>query len=82
VQAEFARRAEGVWVVPIAALLTEGEGIRLFLARGGRAVAQAVEVGLRNKDVAEVRAESLQDADPVVVEGNYELEDGMSLKTK
>jgi len=82
VQAEFARRAEGVWVVPIAALLSEGEGTHLFLARDGKAVAQPVEIGLRNKDVAEVRAKALKDADAVVVEGNYELEDGMNLKTK
>lgn len=82
VQAEFARKSDHVWVVPIAALLNDGEESRIFLAKNGRAVARAVEVGLRNKDYAEISGGGLQGGESIVVDGNYELEDGMGVKVK
>jgi RND family efflux transporter MFP subunit len=82
IHAEFSRQAENAWIVPVPALLTNGEGTHIFVVRDGKAAAQPIEVGLRNKDRAEIRGEGLQDAESVVVEGNYELEDGMRVEVK
>jgi RND family efflux transporter MFP subunit len=82
VQAEFSRHTENALIVPIAALLTEGDAFHVFIARDNKAVERTVERGLRNKEFVEILGADLKESDPVIIEGNYELEDGMSLKMK
>lgn len=82
VRAEFSRRATGAWIVPISALIFEAEGAHIFTARDGKAVEHKVEAGLRTKDEAEIRGGNLEDGASVIVEGNYELEDGMRVEVK
>lgn len=82
VQAEFSRGSENVWVVPVSALLGDDEGAHIFVAEDSKAAARPVEIGLRSKDVAEIRGKDLKDGESVVVEGNYELEDGMRVEVK
>lgn len=82
VQAEFLRTAEDVLVVPVPAVLANDEGAHLFVVRDGKAAEVPVEIGLRNKDLAEIHGKDLKEKENVVIEGNYELEDGMRVEVK
>jgi RND family efflux transporter MFP subunit len=67
---------ENALVVPQAAIL---ENSYVFVAEGGKAVRKAVKLGLENTTMIEVLS-GLTEGDPVVVEGNYGLEDGAALQ--
>lgn len=69
-------------VVPYAAVLPEEKGFVLFTVKGGRAVRHAVAVTAENGEEALVAGEGLAAGDPVVVSGNYELEDGMAVRVE
>ncbi len=66
-------------IAPRAAVLPEGQGYSLFTIKGGRAVKHQVKAGLHNDKEVAVVDTSLQAGEPVVVEGNYELKDGMAI---
>ncbi|HSA96917.1 MAG TPA: efflux RND transporter periplasmic adaptor subunit [Acidobacteriota bacterium] len=63
---------ENALVVPQAAIL---ENAYVFVAENGKAVRKNVTLGLENTTMIEVLS-GLAEGDPVVVEGNYGLEDG------
>ncbi len=66
-------------IAPRSAVLPEGQGYSLFTSQGGHAVKHQVRVGLHTDKEVEVEDATLQVGDPVVVEGNYELKDGMAI---
>jgi RND family efflux transporter MFP subunit len=67
---------ENALVVPQAAIL---ENSYVFVAEGGKAVRKNVSLGIQNTIMIEV-LDGLAAGDPVVVEGNYGLEDGAALQ--
>ena len=67
---------ENALVVPQTAIL---ENSYVFVAENGKAVRKNVTLGLENTTMIEVLA-GLAEGDPVVVEGNYGLEDGAALQ--
>jgi len=67
---------ENALVVPQSAIL---ENAYVFVAEGGKAVRKNVKLGLQNTTMIEVLS-GLAEGDPVVVEGNYGLEDGAALQ--
>lgn len=67
-------------IVPRSAVLPREEEQILFTVTNNRAVRHAVRIGLENQDEIEVIGGNLRAGDPVVVLGNYELEDGMAVK--
>lgn len=72
------RRRDAVLSVPRAAILRDGEKTHLYLAIGQ--TARRVEVSVGQDDGSRIEVLSgLKAGDRVVVEGNYELEDGMAL---
>ncbi|HYL88580.1 MAG TPA: efflux RND transporter periplasmic adaptor subunit [Burkholderiales bacterium] len=69
-----------VWTVPRSAVLRDAQGAYLFQVRDGRARRIAVRTGLERDGVVEVDG-PFDPREPVVSLGNYELEDGMRLRT-
>jgi RND family efflux transporter MFP subunit len=67
------------WSVPRQAVLQDSDGAYLFQVVAGKAVRIRVETGTEDGDWVEVRATGLLKA-PVVVLGNYEMEDGMAVR--
>lgn len=61
--------------VPVAALLRQAERWNVYVVRDGRARLQAVEIGLRNAEAAEVRG-GLSEGDAVVLYPGDALRDG------
>jgi HlyD family secretion protein len=77
-------RADGVIVVPEAAVFSWGDGDAVFVVRGTRALRRPVRLGLRDGDGAEVR-EGLAAGDSVIVDPSDAVDDGVRvrpLKTK
>ncbi len=66
-------------VVPRAAVLPEEDKFVLFTVENGHAVKHTVKVGLDNGTEINVIAPDLRPGEPVVVLGNYELKDKMSV---
>ena len=64
-------------VVPRKALLPEGDHQIIFTIKEGHAVRHMVKTGLESGDAIEVICADLHPGDDVVVQGNYELADGM-----
>ncbi len=69
-------------IVPRSALLPEEGRYTLFTMKNNRAVKHVVEIGIENEKEVEVTGDGLQPGDPVVILGNYELEDGMAVKVE
>ena len=72
--------AQGI-IVPRSAVLPEDGHYVLFVVRKNRAVKRIVKIGLTNEKEVEVEGAGFQPGEPVVVLGNYELRDGMAVKT-
>lgn len=68
-------------VVPRSAVLPTDDHMKLFTVRQGRAVAHTVQVGLESDQQVEIVEGDIAAGDSVVVQGNYELEDGMRVRT-
>ena len=66
-------------VAPRVAVLPEDEGQVLYTVKDSKAVKHVVEVGITSDSNVEVSGKDLKPGDPVVVVGNYELEDGMAV---
>jgi RND family efflux transporter MFP subunit len=74
------QRQEHALVVPRRAVLPDGEKQVLFTVKDGQAVRHEVQTGLATDELLEVTGPDLHAGDPVVVLGNYELEDGMAIQ--
>ena len=70
--------SEGL-IVPRSAVLPDEDANVLFTVADNHAVKHAVELGVETDAEVEVLAKDLKVGMPVVVEGNYELEDGMEV---
>ena len=82
VQAQIIVSSANTLVAPRQALLPDGNAYSLFTIEKGHAVKHQVQVGLENDTQVEVIANDLKNQDDIVVEGNYELEDGMAVEVK
>jgi membrane fusion protein (multidrug efflux system) len=74
-------RQEKTWAVSRSAVLRDTEGAYLFVIREGRAHRVNVDTGIEEGDLVAVKG-PLKVGEPVVVTGNYELEDGMAVKVE
>jgi membrane fusion protein (multidrug efflux system) len=83
VVATIARTLPDVLVVPRdAALPNEEGGYELFTVKDGKAVKHSVRLGIENDHEVQVISDDLALGDQVVIVGNYELEDGMAVRSQ
>jgi membrane fusion protein, multidrug efflux system len=82
ISGEIAVAAVQGLIVPRSAVLPEGRAYSLFTIKNGMAVKHSVQAGPRNDREVEIRGEGLQGGEPVVVLGNYELKEGMTVKVE
>jgi membrane fusion protein (multidrug efflux system) len=68
-------------IVPRSSVLPEEDHYVLFTVKDGRAEKHTVRVGLQDETAVEVIAKGLHAGDLVVTLGNYELRQGMAVKT-
>lgn len=73
--------AEGL-IVPRSAVLPDDDKYILYTIKDGHAIKHTVEVGLENNEEMEVNSPDLQPGEPVVVLGNYELQDAMAVEVE
>ncbi|MHB8915013.1 MAG: efflux RND transporter periplasmic adaptor subunit [Thiobacillus sp.] len=66
-------------VVPRSAVLRDDRGAYLFQVRNGKAQRVGIKIGLEQNGITAVSGALLTNA-PVVVSGNYELQDGMAVR--
>ena len=69
-------------IVPRSAVLPEGGKNVLYTVRNGHAVKHAVQTGIESGSQIRISGGGLKHGDEVVVLGNYELKDGMSVKVE
>jgi membrane fusion protein, multidrug efflux system len=67
-------------LVPVAALVPDGDSTKVFVVEKGVARAQAVSVGGRTETVAEI-TDGVKAGDVVVTEGAYGIDDSAHVKT-
>jgi len=67
-------------VVPRAAVLPEEQKHILFTLKDGKAVKHTVETGIENDEVVEIAGGEIKPGEPVIIEGHYELQDGMAVE--
>jgi len=83
VRGEIQRTEKDALVVPRSAVLpNESREYEVFTVANNRAVRHTVKMGAENPKEVQVIAEDLNEGDPVVTVGNYELEDGMAVEIK
>lgn len=73
--------AEG-FIVPRSAILRSGDQYRLFTVKDNRAIQHIVQMGIENANEIQVFGEDITPGDPVVILGNYELADKMTVKVE
>ncbi len=76
---ELKTQAHDALVVPHSAVLPDGDGYVLYTVEKNHAVQHRVQLGIQTAHETEVFAKDLRAGEPVVVEGNYELSDGMAV---
>jgi membrane fusion protein, multidrug efflux system len=69
-------------IVPYAAVLPDEGHFVLYTVRKGKAVRHEVQILLQAGDRIQVAAQGLDASEPVVVQGNYELQDGMAVRVE
>ena len=69
-------------IVPRNAVLREEDQSILFTVKNNHAVKHRVKIGLEDQKEIRITGTDLQPGDPVVVLGNYELTDGMAVRTE
>ena len=69
------------WIVPRSAVLPQGDRNVLYTIRDGRAVERDVGIGQETAQEYQITGKDLKAGEPVVVEGNYELVNGMQVQT-
>ena len=79
VQGTLSLKVRNVLAVPRSAVLQDSKGDYLFVVRSGKAHRVNVHTGLESGGLIGVRG-ALQAGDRVVVQGNYELSDGMAVR--
>jgi len=83
VTGEIVRASADALVVPRDAILPQEDGgYALYTVENEKAKKHTVRIGLENDRATEVIADDLKPGDPVVVAGNYQLEDGMAVKSE
>jgi membrane fusion protein (multidrug efflux system) len=82
IRGDITNQTTRAMIVPRQAVLPDDDGLTLFTVKNGHAVKHTVKTGLRNDKEVEVIADGLTAGDPVVIQGNLELEDGMSVSTE
>ncbi|MFZ0035011.1 MAG: efflux RND transporter periplasmic adaptor subunit [Sedimentisphaerales bacterium] len=75
------KSAEG-FLVPCSAVLPEDSNYVLYTVDKDHAVKHVVNIGLKNSQQVEVISDELQQGQQVVVAGNYELENDMSVNVE
>jgi RND family efflux transporter MFP subunit len=70
---------KNVTVVPVAALVREGEETAVFLAAGDKAERRAVAIGLEDGEHVEIRS-GVKPGEPVIVKGQAGLPDGAAIR--
>ncbi|MCX5654420.1 MAG: efflux RND transporter periplasmic adaptor subunit [Planctomycetota bacterium] len=68
--------------VPRSAVLPDEDKHVVYTIKDGKAVRHEVKTGLEDAEQVEVLGDALKPGEMVVVEGNYELEDGMAVKVE
>lgn len=79
VRGEAVVDARQALVVPRAAVLPDEEKRIVYTIKGKKAVKHEVKTGLEDDEQVEVLGDALKAGETVIVEGNYELEDGMAV---
>jgi membrane fusion protein, multidrug efflux system len=67
-------------VVPASAVLPEEQTYILYTIEKGHAVKHEVKLGLKTAEQVQVYGDDLKEGQPVVVSGNYELENNMAVE--
>jgi RND family efflux transporter MFP subunit len=81
VEGEMTKATEIAFVVPRDAALPDEAGhYMLFTVRDGHAVKHSVRLGLQNDRFVQVIGDDLKEGEPVVVVGNYQLQDGTAVE--
>jgi RND family efflux transporter MFP subunit len=82
VRGSLAANAKEGFLVPYEAVLPVDGANVLFTVRDKKAVRHEVQVGVQNGGTLQVSGKDLDPAEPVVVVGNYELQDGMAVQVE
>lgn len=69
-------------LVPRPAVLPEEDKRILYTVKDDKAVRHEVKTGLEDENDIEITESDLKSGDQVVIEGNYELEDGMNVEAE
>jgi membrane fusion protein, multidrug efflux system len=80
VRGEVSLTAANVWAVPRSAVLQDADGSYVYEVVGGHAKRAKVSVQVENGELAGIEG-TLDAKVPLVVLGNYELADGMAVRT-
>jgi RND family efflux transporter MFP subunit len=80
-RAELSIGTRKALIAPRQAVLPDEDGYTLFTVKDGKAVKHTVRIGLENDQEVEVIGDDLAAGDTVVIQGNYELDDGMAVAT-
>jgi membrane fusion protein (multidrug efflux system) len=80
VRGEVSLTAANDWVVPRSAVLNDADGTYVFQVVGGHAKREKVHLQIESGDLAGIEG-SFDPNLPLVVLGNYELSDGMAVRT-
>jgi membrane fusion protein (multidrug efflux system) len=79
VEARIEVERKAALVVPSGAILPDGDREVVYTVKAGKALRHVVETGIRSGDDIEIARSDLVVGDSVVVQGNYELSDGMDV---
>ncbi len=82
VRGSLAATAGAGFLVPYAAVLPEEGKQVLYTVRNNHAVRHEVQILSQGGELLQVTAQGLDSNEPVVVQGNYELADGMALRVE
>ncbi len=80
VRGELTIAAADALVVPRSAVLPDDDGYSLFTVDHEKATEHKVTLGVQNDDSMQISGDGLAAGQAVVILGNLELEDGMSVK--
>jgi RND family efflux transporter MFP subunit len=80
VQGDIELESETGLVAPRSAVLPDDDQQVLYTVKAGKAKKHVVQVGIAAGAKLEVSSPDLAPGDPVVVQGNYELSDGMDVR--
>ncbi len=78
--AQIEIKTQTALVVPRSAVLNDAQGAYIFVVAQGKAKKIHVEEGIETQQKIAISSPQLQAGDSVVISGNYELSDGMSVR--